>query len=160
MPTGPYIKLPVVERFHKYVDRNGPNGCHLWTGSLRSSKGYGEFSVKGRPVSTHRFAWEIANGPIPARLQVLHGCDNPRCVNPAHLFLGTNNDNVLDKQKKGRQPKGERCGGAKITDEIVREIRARYRTGIVRQIRLAEVYGVSTVMIWKIVHRKKWTHVA
>ena len=76
-------------------------GCWLWMGSI-DSKGYGGIKVDGKQMGAHRRSWVLANGPIPDRLHVLHKCDTPSCVNPSHLFLGTNYDNVQDMVRKGR----------------------------------------------------------
>ncbi len=94
------------ERFLSLIDRTGPNGCWLWRGRFFRS-GYGVFYQAGKYRKTNRVAWEIFVGPIPAGLHVLHHCDNPSCVNPAHLWLGTHSDNMADKVAKGRQA---RCG--------------------------------------------------
>lgn len=87
----------------------GENGCALWTGCLFRD-GYGRIDIGCWPRRAHRIAWTIAHGPIPAGLWVLHRCDTPRCVNPAHLFLGTHQDNIDDMVRKGRQAKGEKSG--------------------------------------------------
>ncbi len=79
------------------------NGCWLWMASRRSPKGYGQVVRYGKPQSAHRVSWELANGPIPKGLCVLHKCDNPPCVNPSHLFLGTPKDNADDSIRKGRR---------------------------------------------------------
>ena len=99
-------------------------GCLLWTGCI-NRYGYGQISVGGKKVLTHRLAWSVAKGPIPEGLHVLHRCDTPACTNPAHLFLGTNADNMADKVAKGRSSSGERHGRAKLTNAIVWSIRAR-----------------------------------
>jgi hypothetical protein len=98
---------PIAERFWPKVDRNGPNGCWVWTGSL-GAKGYGRIGSGARGAPTllaHRVAWGFKHGPIPDGLFVCHKCDNPPCVNPEHLFLGTNRDNILDCMSKGRHVK-------------------------------------------------------
>jgi hypothetical protein len=77
------------------------SGCWRWTGSLDST-GYGQVKRAGRRISAHRYAWEIARGPIAEGLAICHRCDDPRCVNPAHLFLGTQRDNIQDSVAKGR----------------------------------------------------------
>jgi hypothetical protein len=97
----------VAERFWPKVDRSGgPDACWPWTATVRSD-GYGMIDVGGKMVGAHRVSWEIANGPIPVGGDyhgtcVLHRCDNPLCVNPSHLFLGTNDDNTKDRDAKGR----------------------------------------------------------
>ena len=99
-----------MERFWNKIDRREPNECWPWIGGI--SRGYGHWSFwesgKCRSTTSHRKAWELANGPIPAGLFVLHRCDNPPCCNPAHLWLGTHADNMADKVAKGRQWRGGR----------------------------------------------------
>jgi Mor family transcriptional regulator len=96
-------------------------------------------------------------------MDVLHHCDNPPCVNPEHLFLGTHRDNMLDRVKKGRSkllaPKGEQIGTSVLTSDQVRDIRRRYRSGESRQFELAKEYGVGRSAIYSIVHRVSWRHV-
>src|SRR5699024_793010 len=115
------------------VDKSqGPEGCWLWTAGTRGFKShhYGLFSVNGANIGSHRYSWMIANGPIPKGMAICHRCDNPPCVNPAHLFLGTIADNHRDMEQKGRHPHeaawnpvGEVNPKAKLTDEIVIEAR-------------------------------------
>lgn len=89
------------DRYQAMVDRRGPDECWPWRGKPHSD-GYGRVRWAGRPTYAHRVSFEIANGPIPDGLRVLHHCDNPPCVNPTHLFLGTDADNQRDKWNKGR----------------------------------------------------------
>lgn len=93
----------VVQRFARFVQVGEPNACWEWTG-FRIPDGYGQITIRSRQrtYKAHRLAWEIAHGPIPEGLQVCHKCDNPPCCNPAHLFLGTARDNVMDRERKGR----------------------------------------------------------
>lgn len=109
----------------------------------------------------HRVSWMLANGPIPAGMVVCHRCDNPPCVNPDHLFLGTQIDNMRDRSKKGRgnHRKGSRHGRAKLTEQDVRVIRSRYATGDWKQSDLAAEYGVSQPLIGHIVRRVTWRHI-
>src|SRR5947207_5829360 len=102
--------MSIIDNFwgspgHPTVDYTGSSiGCWVWL-RARTSRGYGNIHLGGKMVSAHRVAWELVNGPIPEGLLVLHKCDNPSCVNPDHLFLGTNADNRKDAQVKGRLPR-------------------------------------------------------
>lgn len=96
-------RQPIIERFWRYVQKT--ETCWLWVG-VKSSDGYGSMGIDGKQVGTHRVSWELHNGPIPDGKRVLHNCpggDNPTCVNPAHLFLGTQKDNVQDCIRKRRR---------------------------------------------------------
>lgn len=142
-----------------------PNsGCWLWTGSYMQ-QGYGVFYSKwtGEKVATlaHRASWELHSGAIPEGMCVCHRCDNPACVNPDHLFLGTNQDNVDDKVKKGRQSRlpGERNPKAKLTEGEVSSIRLSLAAGA-DTVDLALRYGVTLGTIHHIAKRLTWKHVA
>src|SRR5262245_56068801 len=118
--------LTVEERFWRKVERGDASVCWPWK-AARSS-GYGVLRVAGRNIRANRLAWELTHGPVPPGLWVLHRCDNPPCCNPAHLFLGSNEDNVRDMQSKGRaRPPLPRRGAthpmAKLTLDQVAEIR-------------------------------------
>lgn len=89
------------DRFFEKVSPEPNSGCHLWTAHC-NREGYGTFKLEGKKARAHRVAWEIANGPIPDGLHVCHTCDVPECVNPSHLWVGTNTDNMRDCVKKGR----------------------------------------------------------
>ncbi|HXI18492.1 MAG TPA: HNH endonuclease signature motif containing protein, partial [Chloroflexota bacterium] len=116
--------LPLTERFWSAVQICAEVDCWEWQ-LFRDKRNYGRVGIaRGKsPQLTHRVAWELANGPIPDGLLVCHSCDNPPCCNPAHLFLGTDQDNVDDMRRKGRGAFGERSGGSKVTAEQVLEIR-------------------------------------
>lgn len=94
-------KHDVEPRFHANYEMITESGCWIWMGAC-NQRGYGQIRRKGRSVGAHRLSWELHNGPIPEGLQVLHKCDVPPCVNPEHLFLGTQKDNIHDAIKKGR----------------------------------------------------------
>lgn len=100
MPKGVYVRNvgPVGDRFWPHVAKSA--GCWEWTGS-RHRNGYGQFYYRG-PAMAHRVSWELANGPVPDGMLVCHRCDNPPCVRPDHLFLGTQADNLVDMVSKGR----------------------------------------------------------
>jgi hypothetical protein len=130
-----------------------------WTAGT-SADGYGKLKVGGKWLYAHRVAWEITHGPIPAGLLVLHRCDRRRCCNPAHLFLGTVQDNTDDMLRKGRWiqlPRhGERNGRAKLGWADVLTIRDLYRTGEHSQRQLAQRFGVAPRTIGDVVTGKKW----
>jgi len=154
------MKLPIEERFLRHVSNYRGEGCWEWIGSTRgttcSGKRYGAFGVNGRLESAHRVSWTIFVGPIPSGSLVLHGCDNPACVRPSHLFLGDHLSNAADKMAKGRfRPSpGERNGGAKLTEADVLEIRASSETCRESAKRL----GVTPEAIGMIHRRKTWKH--
>jgi len=138
------------------------NECLIWTGT-RSAAGYGQLAVDGKLWYTHRLAWTMANGAIPDGMHVCHHCDNPPCCRLEHLFLGTDADNLADMRRKGRQvnaqPIGAQHGRAKLTDDQVRAIRARYWSAErPTQPSLAMEYGVSDSTISLIVRNKHWRH--
>ena len=127
----------------------------------RTKKGYGKVNrvtPHGKFWYAHRFAWYQANGPIPDGMCVLHLCDNPPCINARHLFLGTQADNMADRDKKGRNPQGETHGRSRLTAEDVREIRLKQSNGT-PSTRLAEEYGVAQSQISRIVQRQHWKHI-
>jgi hypothetical protein len=149
----------VRERFAAKVEPDPDTGCHLWTGA-RNPAGYGRLKVGKRMVKAHRFAYEAFVGPIPNGLHVLHRCDTPACVNPEHLFLGTDLDNARDRDAKGRHVPlpGELHGKAKLTAEGVRAIRARWAAGET-QLALSRALGVGTTTVANVVHRRTWRHI-
>jgi len=145
-----------AERFWSKVDKTGD--CWLWTGGC-TSYGYGAFSVStGIAKLAHRVAYALCIAPPPDDLMVCHTCDNPPCVNPAHLFLGTRGDNNRDRAAKGRTQRGEAHTSAKFTDETVKAIRARYAQGGITQAAMAREYGVSLQTIRCIVTNRSWRH--
>lgn len=138
-----------------------PNsGCWLWTG-CQHKLGYGVAGYKGRTSKGHRIAWELTHGPIPAGMCVCHKCDERSCVNPDHLFLGTQRDNIADMRAKGRaktsDKRGEKNSIARLTEPLVRQIRAeaQYKS----QHQIARELGVAVMTINRVVNRKSWTHV-
>lgn len=146
-----------AERFAEKVQRSG--GCWLWTSAI-GSRGYGIFwhSPERRSVFAHRFSYELEHGDCPSGALVLHSCDNPRCVNPAHLSLGTVRDNALDAKSKGRLAVGEKNGGGgKLSSEQVREIYAL--NGAVGCVQAARAYGVSPQTVKAIRRGRIWRSV-
>lgn len=145
------------ERFWAKVNRRTENDCWDWTAAR--IRGYGSFWTGHRQVCAHRYSYEVHRGEIPEGMCVCHACDNRRCVNPNHLFLGTNADNIADKVSKGRQAKGERHGLAKLTATQVAEIRARYTGKYGEQTVLAEEFGVDHTTIHYIFKGRLWAGV-
>jgi hypothetical protein len=152
------------ERFWEKVVKGKSDECWLWKASLNMA-GYGQLYRDGRPIVASRISWELANGPIPAGVFVLHRCDTPACVNPKHLFLGTQVENIADMWRKGRarpwpgpRLKGEACAVSKLTDAKVQDMRRRFKNGERLQ-RLADRYGVDRMTIKSAVTRKTWRHV-
>ncbi len=154
-------------RFWSYVDKS--NECWEWI--LPSKRGgYGLFGMKTtKQYGAHRISWILHNQkPVPIGMLICHHCDNPSCVNPAHLFLGTYSDNNRDRHLKGRSKiprltsdkaaRGERTGNAKMTDSKVLEIRGLHRFGFTGK-ELATNYGISGRCVGQIVHRETWTHI-
>ena len=145
------------ERFWSKVDRSGdPNSCWPWIAGC-DGKGYGAFKEAGRQEIASRFAYKLVVGPVPAGLWVLHSCDNPPCVNPAHLFLGTGATNSADRNEKGRQAWGERSGHARLTLEDVRNIRALVASGA-SLASLGRRYRVTTSTAHKAAHGSTWRY--
>jgi hypothetical protein len=142
------------ERFWSKVSKG--SGCWLWTAAM--SDGYGVFWFEGRTTPAHRWAFEQENGAIPSAAIVRHHCDNPACVRPDHLRVGTHGDNVRDRDQRERQAKGEMNGRAKLSMGQVRSIRARFASGD-SQVGLAREFGVSRRTVSMIVHRETWRHV-
>lgn len=98
-PSGTFLSEPVSVRFWRFVQKS--DGCWLWLGT-KSADGYGSIRHAGKMRKAHRVAYELMRGVIPDGGQICHHCDNPACVNPDHLFVGTNRDNMIDRQRKGR----------------------------------------------------------
>jgi hypothetical protein len=133
--------------------------CWLWTGR-KNKKGYGTIKVDGRSWTTHRLSYYLETGVNPA-LYVLHHCDVRNCVNPAHLYAGTQTDNMRDMLSRGRgnKARGERVNTAKLTAEQVVAIRAAHAAGGISYVELGRQYGMSDVNISSLVRRLSWKHV-
>lgn len=168
------LKTSPPQRFWSKVQKT--ETCWLWRGGV-DKDGYGYFQPTPKSkTGAHRFSYQLHTGPIPSGFCVLHNCpegDNPACVNPAHLWLGTHVDNVADKVAKGRAAigdrngqrlhpertaRGERQGNAKLTEEIVKELRARHALGI-SFADLGRTFGITPQAVRSVVMRRNWKHV-
>lgn len=156
--TGRKRKSNLSKRFWSKVETRASNKCWPWMGS-RTATGYGQFWNEGKMRKASRVAYELETGLNPGRLHVLHRCDNPPCCNPAHLFTGTHRDNMDDMNQKGRQVRGVKCASSKLDDSKVAEIRAKYSPRKVTQKMLAAEYGISSRIVFDVIHRRWWQHV-
>ncbi len=151
---------PLADRFWAKVDKSGD--CWIWRGST-NNRGYGaiEYSyTNGKQVmqAAHRVAWILTNGPIPEGMMVCHRCDNPPCVRPDHLFLGSGFDNMADMAVKGRSLKGIRNHKARLTPEDIETIRDERARGVPLR-ELAERYGVALTTISAVARGENWKHI-
>jgi hypothetical protein len=150
----------ILERFWPKVEKG--NACWIWKGS-RDAAGYGHIGFEKRVEKAHRISWMLAHGKIPGGMDICHTCDNPSCVNPDHLFLGTRSENILDSVAKGRwhnpDNSGSKNGQSKLNEEQVAEIRASFVriNGVTSNaLALAEKFRVSRATIWDIIAGRRW----
>lgn len=144
------------ERFWHYVDKKMDHECWNWTGA-RLKGGYGQIGINNKIIQVHRFSWELHFGEIPKNLCVLHKCNNPSCVNPNHLYLGTNKDNSEYMVECNRQAKGENNGRSKLTESQVKEIRNLKGQLSIRKI--AKIFNVDNTTISEIHRNQIWKHI-
>ena len=147
------------QRFDAKWKEDEATGCWVWTGAT-ASKGYGEIKIPRtrKQIPAHRLSYLIHRGPIPPGKCVLHKCDNPPCVNPQHLFVGTKLDNALDMVSKMRHVYGERQGAHKLKEADVLAIHNLMKLGV-PQIRIAQMFGVGPMQISRIKRGQRWRHV-
>ena len=156
------LNFSTQERFWSKVDVRGPDNCWVWIAG-KTHDGYGQLRLGGTAQYTHRIGWELANGQIPSGLCVLHHCDNPGCVNPAHLFLGTRADNVADMISKGRRRTryadmhGENGPNARLKKIQVMAIRHWLKKGYTQR-KIAKVFGVGASTISRINRGEGWSY--
>lgn len=142
--------------FWDRVDKSGgPDACWEWTAGL-DGRGYGCFNVNRKPTKAHRVSYEMVNGEIPVGLVVCHRCDNRKCVNPGHLFVGTQGDNVRDAYSKGRMnpPSGMRSTWAKFTDEQIARV-VELRGAGWSNLAIAAETGISSSYVSRLGRRQR-----
>ena len=145
-----------IERFEKKF-KKVPLGCWEWQAS-KHPKGYASFSLDGKVTGAHRASFKLYVGEVQKGMCVCHRCDNPGCVNPSHLYLGTNAENTHDRDNKGRGSYGEGRPNAKLTEQKVNEIKGKWLAGNTMA-SIGREYGVSRQTISTIIHLKKWKRV-
>lgn len=161
IPVGTRARGSIHERVHAHYERGKKDECWIWQGFI-TVYGYGQLAASGKGAGTvlaHRASWESHHGrAIPKGMVVMHTCDTPACVNPSHLRLGTQRDNMKDMHAKGRHvvphPRGAEHHDSRFTEADVRRIRASAASSA----DLAEVYGVNVSSIRRIRSRKTWKH--
>lgn len=155
------------ERFWEKADIQSTDDCWMWLGRFfNDGEGYGQIKLYSgnrekhirHRFRAHRVAYFLAYGHLPDDLCVCHTCDNPSCVNPAHLFLGTDRENIQDRTNKLRDAKGEQHGMHKLTTEQVQEIRKIRAARKLPYRMLGEMFGVTTTQIGWIIRRQSWKH--
>lgn len=165
-----------IVRFWSKVATSGADECWPWKANSTHRFGYGMFWLGGNNVGAHRVAWMVTHGDIPSGLAVCHRCDNPKCCNPAHMFLGTHAENNRDMRAKGRftpatgerhgsatkplsVPRGRSHWGAKLDNDRVREIRQLAASGRTHKC-IGQMFGVCQSTVTLVAQRKAWAHVA
>lgn len=147
-----------IEKFWHYVDKSaGPAACWPWT-YTKSARGYGVLYIGKKQKGAHRIAYQLTNGAIPRGLFVCHSCDNPICCNPAHLWLGTSSENIVDAANKDRMRHGESCSFAKLNNAKVLEIARQLQDGVSVSV-IAIEFGVSRRTISDIAIGRSWRRV-
>lgn len=147
------------ERVCDYIEIKSPKECWIWLGA-RCSDGYGSLALRGKSISAHRFIYIVVFGSIPDGAHVLHKCDNPSCVNPFHLFIGSHKENMIDRDSKGRckDNRGMKNGRSKLSNDDIEMIRFLSTGKFGEKEMLARQFGVSGVLIGKIIRKELWAH--
>lgn len=136
--------------FWRLIDKDGINGCWNWLGRV-NNKGYGQYGLNGKSHFSHRLSYNLINGEVPKNMYLCHKCDNPKCCNPEHLFVGTPQDNMIDKIIKRRQP------NLVLNPEKVMEIRSL--KGEYKLKEISKKVGVSLSLVKDVIYGGSWTHI-
>ncbi len=152
------LRPVIISRFYQSALRLSEDECWPWISTL-DKDGYGVFQVEYIQYRAHVIAYAIANNLDYITLLVLHSCDNPKCCNPKHLFLGTTQDNTRDTINKGRKARGEDSNRTTLVKEEILEIREKYKSNRYSQQQLAYEYGVCQTTISGIIRRRLWHHI-
>jgi hypothetical protein len=145
-----------IERIEAKVEKIPEAGCWIWTGTT-TLRGYGQIISNNRKHYAHRASYEVFIGPIPDGMYVCHACDNVYCVNPAHLFLGTQKQNLEDMARKKRSTWGEKNPMAKLTSSDAKKIKELAQSGLTTK-QLSKQFNVSTSNITAILRKERWNH--
>lgn len=159
-PQVPTEIQPIEPKFWSKVQKT--ETCWLWGGTVNPITGYGYIIVDRRKnrknISVHRLSYELHKGKIPKGLCVCHTCDNRRCVNPDHLWLGSVGDNIKDAVRKERHARGERIHCAKLSATDVREMRRLFSKGF-KGPEISDLFGVAPCTVYRVLHGETWNHV-
>ena len=152
----------LLQRLMNHIDGTPKNQCWEWQGS-RGKASHGQTWAYSKHILAHRLSYLLHKGPIPEGLLVCHSCDNPPCINPKHLFLGTFQDNIDDMMKKGRHAKikglrGSTNGNSKLNNKQVKAIKKKLKDGVTI-LKLAKEFKVSRMLLYYIRDGKQWTHI-
>lgn len=152
--------LTLADKFWQGANKGKPHDCWIWNAGQPQANPYGRIWHDGKAHGAHQVSYYLQHGTWPQAHQLIrHTCDTPRCVNPAHLVIGTPADNSRDMTNRQRQAYGAKHGNAILVDDDIREMRRLYATGEYRQVDLAGIFGTDQTNVSLIVRRKAWAHV-
>ena len=152
------IKEHLKKKIINYSEKCDVSGCWNWK-MAKNSRGYAEISHNAKKERANRISYQAFKGEVPSHLFICHTCDNPACVNPDHLYIGTHQNNVDDKLKRNKQPRGEEIKLAKLTEKDILKIRELWEKRYMSQQKIADQFGVIQTTISRIVLRQTWKHI-